>query len=301
MTTHLPTPTVPSTLPTIAFVGAGRLGSGLAMALSQRGMKVVAVSSRHGKTAAQLASRLSACRAVASAQEAVDAAELVFLAVPDDALAAVVSGLGWRPGMAVVHCSAATEVSVLAEAAQQGAHTGGFHPLQAFGDPEVAATTLPGCTIAIEAHAGLRSTLQQLAGLLNCRVIELPPGSRARYHAAAHYAAGFVFTLMQEAAQVWQTFGVEPDDAVAALAPLLRGTAAAMQRSGLAGMPGIFGRGDVGTLQKHLHAMAGVSPEALHLYGELGRRSITLGRANGGLSEDSAAQMQALLQAALKP
>ncbi len=295
--TPLPNPIEVTRLPTMAFVGSGRLASGLALALSQRGASVVAVSSRRLEAAEQLACRLPRCKAVTSAQDAVDAAELVFLAVPDDAVAAVVSSLRWREGVAVVHCSAATEVSVLAPAAEQGARIGGFHPLQAFGDPEVSAATLPGCSMAIEADGGLRETLESLAALLDCRVIHLPPGSRAQYHAAAHYAAGFVFTLMQEAAQLWQTFGVAPDDAVAALAPLLRGTAAAMQRSGLAGMPGIFGRGDVGTLQKHLAAIATVSHEALHLYGELGLRSVALGQANGGVSEERAVQMRALLQA----
>src|SRR4030095_13727301 len=140
----------------------------------------------------------------------------------------------------------------------------------------------------------------RLATLLDCRPLRLPPGSRALYHAGAHYAAGFVFALISEAAQMWQTFGVAQDDAVAALVPLLRGTVASMEHSGLIqGLPGIFSRGDIGTLEKHLAAAANVGPDAVRLYCELGLRSIPIGLERGGLSEDRAAAMRALLVRAL--
>jgi predicted short-subunit dehydrogenase-like oxidoreductase (DUF2520 family) len=105
-----------------------------------------------------------------------------------------------------------------------------------------------------------------------------------------------VFALVQEAVQIWQTFGVGPEETVAALVPLLRGSVAAMERSGLAqGLPGIFSRGDVGTLDGHLAAMKSLGPDHLRLYCELGLRSIPLGREHGGLSEQRAAEMRTRL------
>jgi predicted short-subunit dehydrogenase-like oxidoreductase (DUF2520 family) len=280
----------------IGFIGAGRLASGLALALSQHDVRVVAVSSRSGESAARLARRLPGCHAVESAQQVVDAADTVFVAVPDDEIPQAVAHVRWRTGVAAVHCSAATELAALEHAAKQGARIGGFHPLQAFADPVAAAETLPGCSVTIEAGEGLREELERLAAVLGCRTIHLPPGSRARYHAAAHYAAGFVFALVQEAVQIWQTFGVGPEETVAALVPLLRGSVAAMERSGLAqGLPGIFSRGDVGTLDGHLAAMKSLGPDHLRLYCELGLRSIPLGREHGGLSEQRAAEMRTRL------
>jgi len=204
--------------------------------------------------------------------------------------------------MAVVHCSGATELSVLEPAARAGAEIGGFHPLQLFADPEVALAGLPGCTVAIEADAPLSSQLELLAAALRCRTIRLPPGCRARYHASAHYAAGFVITLLKEAAELWQTFGVSREDTVAALLPLLRGTAAAVERSGLAqGLAGTYSRGDIGTLEKHLADLGRVGPDALHLYCELALRSIPLGLERGGYDEERAEAMRVLLRRALKP
>lgn len=259
------------------------------------------MTSARGATAQRLASRIPGCQVAATAQDVVDAVDLVFVAVPDDSIRQVAANVRWRPGIAAVHGSGATEVAALEPAARQGAEIGGFHPLQSFGDPDIAVKTLPGCAIAIEADGALRAHLEELATRLDCRPIRLPPGSRARYHAAAHYAAGFVFALFKEAADVWQTFGVAREDTVAALLPLLRGAAASMEHSGLVqGLPGIFSRGDTGTLRKHLADLGAIGPDALRLYCELGLRSLPLGLERGGLTADRAAEMKALLLESLR-
>lgn len=285
----------------IGFIGAGRVAKGLAWGFARSGQRVVAAASRSLASAEQLASKVAACRASADAQDVADACDLVFVTVADDAIAAVSARLKWRKGMAVVHCSGATEIEALASAARAGAHTGGFHPLQLFADPEVALAGLPGCTIAIEAEAPLLAQLEQLAGSLRCRSIRLPPGCRARYHAAAHYAGGFVITLLAQAVELWRSFGIERDDTIRALLPLLRGTAASVEKSGLAqGLAGTYSRGDVGTLEKHLEELARVGPEVLHLYCELGLRSIPLGLERGGYDAHRAEIMRALLLRALR-
>ena len=285
----------------IGFIGAGRLATGLAWALAERGARIDVVASGSGTSAHQLASRIPGCRAVATPQDVVDGADLVFLAVPDDSIPLVAASVRWRRGMAVAHCSGATEISTLEPALRQGAYIGGFHPLQTFGDPDVAVLTLPGCAIAIEADEPLHSRLEELAVLLGCPPIRLPAGTRARYHATAHYAAGFIFTLIKEAADIWQTFGIAREDAVAALVPLLHGTAASMKHSGIVhGLPGIFSRGDIGTLRKHLDDLGAVGPEALRLYCELGLRSLPLGLERGGLTAERAAEMRDLLLQSLR-
>jgi predicted short-subunit dehydrogenase-like oxidoreductase (DUF2520 family) len=285
--------------PRIGFIGAGRVAKGLAWGLAQSNQNIVAAASRSAGSAELLAARIAGCRASANAQDVADRSDLVFITVPDDAIAAVAASVKWRQAMAVVHCSGATEVAVLEPAARAGAAIGGFHPLQLFADPDVALAGLPGCTVAIEADAPLSSQLEMLAAALRCRTIRLPPGCRARYHASAHYAAGFVITLLNEAAELWKTFGIDREDTVRALLPLLRGTAAAVERAGLAqGLAGTYSRGDIGTLQKHIDSLSRIGPDALQLYCELALRSIPLGLERGGYDEKRAEEMRALLRAA---
>lgn len=285
----------------IGFIGAGGVGKAFAWGFAAAGFPVVAAASRSLASAEQLAARIAGCRACANPQEVVDSAEIVFITVPDDAIEPLAAGLRWRAGIAAVHCSGATELSALTAAARAGADTGGFHPLQLFGDPEVALAGLPGCTVAIEAEALLLPRLERLAAALQCRTMRLPPGSRARYHAATHYAGGFIFTMMKEAADLWQSFGIGQEDAIRALSPLLRGSAASLARSGIVrGMGGIYSRGDIGTMRKHLADLSRLGSDELRLYCELALRSLALGVERGRYDAAHAERMRALLQEALQ-
>src|SRR5207237_8079594 len=128
---------------------------------------------------------------------------ILFLTVPDDALASACEEFEWSKGKSVVHCSGAAELSVLRHASEQGAAVGGFHPLQMFADPEVAARGLKGCAIAVEADEPFAGVLLRMVSDLGARPLRVPPGARAAYHAAAHYAGPFVAALLAEAASIW--------------------------------------------------------------------------------------------------
>ena len=283
--------------PTLGFIGAGRIGTALAWGLARNGYAVAAVASRSRDSAERLAAGIAGCRTMPDPQSLVDGVDLVLLTVPDDAIAATCAGLRWRAGQAVVHCSGATELLALAPAASSGAHTGGFHPLQMFTEPETALRGLPGCTIAVEAEQPLLETLSGMAEALGCHMLRLPPGRRALYHAGAGYVAGFVNALVQDALAVWSPLGLSQADAIRALLPLLRGTADSIERSGPAlGMAGPVSRGDVGTVEKHLRALGALDAGLLDLYRRLALRTVALGVRRGSLTPEKAAELRGLLQ-----
>ncbi len=286
----------------IGLIGAGRLGNALARAMADSGLTMHALASRSEASGHRLAAVLPGCRLL-DAQAVVDGCDVVFLTAPDDALPRLAASLRWRPGIAAVHCSGASELSVLAPAQNAGAAVGGFHPLQSFGaarsDGASPRLGLSGCTVTIEAEPPLDALLQDLAARLGARVNRLPPGMRGRYHAAAGYASQFVNVLLREATDIWQSWGASEDDAVAALLPLLAGTIESVQRAGVAGgMPGPVSRGDEGSLRRHLQALAPLPPATLMLYRELCGRSVVLAAESGAIDEATAAHIRSLLDAA---
>ena len=113
----------------IGFVGAGAVATALAAALSQRGYAVRAAASRSRASALRLAARTPGVAACDDAQEVADRCAVVFLTVPDGAIAEVAGSLTWRRGQAAVHCSGATALDSLIAPRSQGAMAGGFHPL----------------------------------------------------------------------------------------------------------------------------------------------------------------------------
>jgi predicted short-subunit dehydrogenase-like oxidoreductase (DUF2520 family) len=288
--------------PRLAFIGAGRVAGALARGFARAGFPVGAVASRRPAAAEAIAAAVPGCRATASPQDAADAADLVFLTVPDDAIAPVAAGIAWRAGRGVVHASGAAEIDVLAPAAARGALVGGFHPLQNFADPEVALAGLAGCAVAIEAGEPLADRLQRLAAALGMRPIRLPAGARALYHGAGSFAAPFVTALLHEAVRIWEGFGVSEADALAALVPLARGTLDAVARDGtVRGLAGPIARGDTGTVARHLAAFDALDADTAAFYRAMALRVIPIAVAKGSLAPERAEAIAALVRTSRAP
>ena len=277
------------------FIGAGTTGTALAVRLSQRRWPVVAVSSRTLSSAQRLANRVPNCRAYHTAQELADVAELVFITTPDDVIAQVCSDVQWHKGQSVLHCSGAHSVDILEPARKQGATVGSFHPLQTFADVDQAIANLPGSTFGLEAEEPLLSTLKELTRLLTGDWIELKPGDKVLYHAAAVFACNYLVTLVKLALDLWKDFGVSPEEATRALLPLLRGTLDNIENVGLPDcLTGPVARGDVGTIRRHLRALAARNASSLTTYRELGLQTIPIALAKGKVSERKAEEMRML-------
>ena len=287
----------------IGFIGAGRLGKALACSFTAAGLRVTAAASSSAPSGAvsarALADAIPGCEAMA-AQAVVDRCDLIFLTTPDFAITSACAALRWRQGVSVVHCSGVTEVGALSAARDQGACIGGFHPMQTFGDPAAAVASLPGSTITIEAEEPLNTTLVALVRQLDCRVNRLPPGMRARYHASAGFTSQFINALFAEAARVWESWGATEAEALQAMLPMARGTLASIESSGIAGgMPGPVSRGDVGSVEKHVAALAALSEHSLDFYRMLCASTIPLAVERGSINEDTARRLQEALE--MKP
>jgi predicted short-subunit dehydrogenase-like oxidoreductase (DUF2520 family) len=281
---------------TLGFIGAGRVGTGLASGFARAGVPVVAIASRTSASARKLARRVRGARACAP-QEVADLVDVAFLTVPDDAIEAVAASVRWRAGSACVHCSGAADLDVLRKAVADGALAGGFHPLHMFGEAGERRGALAGSSIALAGPDALVQRLARLARALDARPLRLPEGGRALYHAAANFSGAFVIALIQEAVALWGRLGIAQGAALAALLPLLRGTADNVEKLGAAGGLGsAIARGDAGTIRRHLDVLAGEAPDSLELYRILSLRTIPLALAKGTLGPDAAKEIAALLE-----
>jgi predicted short-subunit dehydrogenase-like oxidoreductase (DUF2520 family) len=273
-----------SSLPRLGFIGAGRLARCLALSFSRAGYPVTAVASRSAASAGQLASQIEHCAAFENPQQVVDAADIVFLAVPDDSIGTSAHTLRFGPdgaagahGKALVHCSGASPVELLAPARDQGASIGGFHPLYLFSGELADLERIAGCSVTIEADGALKDTLTALAVALRCHPLSIPAGGRMLYHAAAHYAASFALCSLAECVALWRTLGFGEDDALRALLPMLSGTIETARDKGLPNaLAGPVSRGDTGVVQKQLALLEGLGGDHAALYGLMSRRAVGL-------------------------
>jgi predicted short-subunit dehydrogenase-like oxidoreductase (DUF2520 family) len=282
----------------IGFIGAGTVGTALAILLSGRGYRVVAAYSRSRASAEKLAGAVKGCRVAAESQELADAADLVFITTPDDAISEVASRVRWRVGSGVVHCSGADSTEVLTPARRYGANVGGFHPLQTFAGVERALENIPGSTFAIEAEEPLLATLREMAVALGGCSIRLQAGDKVLYHAAAVLASNYLVTLVKMATDLWQTFSIPTDQSIPALLPLIRGTIHNIETIGIPNcLTGPIARGDVGTINKHLKALRERAPQLLFPYKEFGLQTVPIALAKGKIGREQAEELEMNLKA----
>jgi len=293
---HPHPPGDPGGRPRIGFVGAGRVACALGVAFVRAGWPVVAVSSRDELRLARFRSLVAGAQPVASPMAITTAVDLVFVTVPDDAVADVAAQLRLYAGQAAVHTSGALGAEALAAARSAGAQVGSFHPLVAFADLEAGLAALPGATVAVEGADDLVALLAELATAVGAQPVRLPPGGKPAYHAAAVLAAGGFVALLDAIAEAARGAGLDEAGALAIYAPLVRGSLANAERLGLeAALTGPFVRGDLGTVRGHLEALARLAPGALEVYRALARRELGMAVRRGALSTERAAAMERLL------
>ena len=279
----------------IGFIGAGRVGGSLALAMSRAGYAVVAVSSRTLASRESFAARIEGCIAYPHFQQTVDACDMLFVSTSDDAISPVVESVNWREGQGVAHCSGAASLDVLEAAQAQGASPGAFHPMQAFSSVENGVLSIPGITFGIEGDAEMREFLAAIAADIGGNPVFLEAKDKALYHVSGVMMGNLLTCLVGISAEVWEHFGYTRDDGVKALVPMMRAIAYNVETSGIpAAVAGPYPRGDLGTAIKHVEALQSDHPDLLPLYRELALASLHLA-VEQGLSAEREREFRKIL------
>jgi predicted short-subunit dehydrogenase-like oxidoreductase (DUF2520 family) len=219
----------------VAIVGDGRMGNALAGALRAAGVHVTGPLGRDAAPAE---------------------ADAVLLCVPDGEIAAAAARVSAQ--LPVGHCSGATGLDVLA-----GREAFSLHPLMTV-TAETPPRAFAGAGAAVAGSGPQMLNLARaLAGLLEMRPIEIAPGDRAAYHAAASIASNFLVTLEGAAERLALAVGMERQD----LLPLVRATVDNWSRLGAEGaLTGPVARGDERTVAAQRQAIAERAPDLLALF-----------------------------------
>lgn len=281
----------------IGFIGAGKVGTALAVLLSRKGHKIVSVYDQDASAANNLAVQIVGCHVADTPDQTAKAAQIVFITTPDTVIPVIAESVKWKKGQAVVHCSGADSTDVLEPARIAGANVGAFHPLQTFAGAKEAIENMPGSTFAIESEGLLLNTLMKMAEDLGGSWIVLGAEDKAAYHAAAVMASNYLVTLVKMATDLWQTFSIEPEKATKALLPLIHGTIHNIETIGIPNcLTGPIARGDSGTVLKHLNTLSQKAPELLTAYKALGMQTIPIATARKSIDKTQTRELENLLK-----
>ncbi len=287
--------------PLIGIVGAGAVGTALGVAFTRAGWPVAAVASRDaGRRERFVRAVGGVTRAAPDALAILDDVELIFLTVPDDAIASVAAGLRLYSGQALVHTSGLLGAEVLAPAMAAGTQAGSFHPLVAFADVERSVAALHGATVALDGDEWLVGLLAEMAEAVGAVPVRLAPGAKAAYHAAAVLAAGGFVALLDAIAELGRVAGLDEAGALGVYGPLISQTLDNARALGIrAALTGPVTRGDTGTLVAHLAELRRHAPGVLPLYAAAAEREIELAAGRGAIAAEVADRLRMTLAAAL--
>ncbi|GAA2385826.1 hypothetical protein GCM10010170_095850 [Dactylosporangium salmoneum] len=285
----------------IGIIGAGRVGAVLGAALERAGHTVVAAVAVSAASRARAEQLLPHARLL-PADEVAAAADLVLLAVPDDVLGGLVTGLAetgaLRPGQIVAHTSGAHGLAVLAPVVAAAAFPLALHPAMTFTGTEADLDRLPGVSFGVTAPDELRPAAEELVAALGGIVEWIDEQKRPLYHAALAHGANHLATLVSEAMDRLRDAGVHEPERV--LAPLLGAALDNTLRLGDAALTGPVSRGDAGTVAKHLRALDAVAPGSVPPYLALARRTADRVIAAGRLRPIDAEPLLDVLREAAK-
>jgi len=256
----------------VGIVGTGRVGAVFGAALRRAGHPVVAASA---------VSDMSRLRAEAllpgvplrGIPEVLAEADLVILAVPDDALPGLVEGLvrteHVRPGQFWLHPAGRYGTEVLDPATRAGALPLAVHPVMSFTGTSVDLARLADCPFGVTAPEPLRPVAEALVVEMGGDPVWVPQEQRPLYHAALAYGSNYLITLVAQAVELLVGAGIEHPQRL--IGPLLGASLDNALRLGDQALTGPVARGDAASVAAHLAAIAGVSQDAADGYRALAR------------------------------
>lgn len=283
----------------IGVIGAGRAGTGIALALSHAGYPVAL----HGRRARPVPRALNLTVAPDGAPPAwLPDVAVVLLAVRDDAIGDLAAALHASAQIGsthtVLHLSGVLGQEALAALVPTRAALGSLHPLQTIAEPDRAPERLRGAWAAIEGMPAAMERAEALARAMGLRPFRVAPGLKPVYHAGAVFASNYFVVVEAVAQRLLRHAGLPDADAWAALLPLVRGTFENVTRDGPgAALTGPIRRGDAATVTRHLSAL---TLDDADLYRALGRAALELAQKQG-MDQATAARIAAVLATDVPP
>ena len=270
----------------IGIVGAGRVGAVIGAALARVGHRVIGASGVSEESRSRIDTLLPGVARL-DVDDVVAGAEVVFLTVPDDAVAGLTEGLArlglWRQGQIVIHCSGTQGLAALDAASSVGAIPMAIHPAMTFTGTSLDLDRIAGATWAVTAPAPFVPIAQALVVEMGADPVVIADDARPLYHAALVHAGNHAVTLVAQAAAMLAAAGIEEPGRV--LSPLVH----ASVDGALGDAPGAVNtltgpvvRGDAGTIAAHVAALAR-QPEALAAYRAMARATADVAYAGGRL------------------
>ncbi len=290
----------------VALIGPGRVGCAISKRLYEAGYPITAIISRNQQRASEACSYIGCSPDQASVQLAsASNAQIILLAVPDDKIQALAIQLQtsyhFSKQTTLVHFSGFHSAEIMYHKTS-AASLLSLHPLLPFADQQKAFNNLLQCPCALESNSSQSLILgRQLVSAIGGQFFFIASDKKPLYHTAASIASNYLVTLLASARDLLVSCGIEPEQAIPLLLPLVQASLDNVKDLGPEqGLSGPIVRGDIGTVTNHIKALDKNTPELLQLYLQMGKITAKISKSSGRLDPESAAVIQDLFTTKIK-
>lgn len=270
------------------IIGAGIVGTALAVRLEEAGHNCIGVTTRSRHSYERFRKFLN--KDHLALDVLVPAVDCLFITTQDGMIRTVAENLTAnglvKQGQVWIHCSGSLPSEVLRVRDNLPIRCLSLHPLQAFASVEKALAILPGTHFGIEGDdEGLgKEIVHDLGGIPH----HIVAAKKSLYHAGAVVASNYLVVLASLAMELFEEAGIQGEEAIASLLPLMKGSLYNLEQVGLfQALTGPIARGDAQVVKGHLGHMPA---QLVDIYQGLGLKALELGiekKALQGLSYPS--------------
>lgn len=277
-----------------AIIGTGVVGTALAVQLDKAGYECVGVNTRSHTSYRKFSKYLNS-RFLKLDEIALEA-DLIFITTQDNAIEKIAQSLTELTELAEleqrkepqtwIHCSGSMRSEEMCKDPSLMIDYLSIHPLQAFACVESALTLLPGTHFGIEGNNPDSERLgEELVQILGGIPHKINPEKKTLYHAGAVVASNYLVSLAYMAVRLFGQAGIDHEDALESLLPLMLGSYKNVSQVGLpCALTGPIARGDVEVVAKHLQEMP---DDIKEVYKGMGRLALELGKDRKVLNKGS--------------
>lgn len=259
----------------IGIIGAGRVGCSIGKYLRTKDIELAGyydVDSAAAKEAAEF----TRTESFDSLKQLADQSQIIFITTPDSFIIPVWEQLKELSltNQIICHCSGALSSDSFSGRESMSVSCCSIHPMLPFSNKFSSYQQLEHAFFTVEGHPHAVQVITDLLTSYGNEVCRIDAAAKPEYHAAASILSNQVIAVLDTGYRLLEDCGFSRKKAVAATAALVRQNIENVLSQGCVhALTGPIERGDVATVEKHLHCL---NTEDAALYRMLGTRLLAI-------------------------
>ena len=267
----------------ITIIGAGRVGTSLALRLTGKKFEVKYVIEKSRKNSGNLKKLFDKIILLKELSlDVMSESDVIIICTKDDDIRSIVSLLcKFKVDYSkkiIFHTSGSESSLVFKSLNIPGKNTGSFHPVQTFNEiSRDSGKYFKNIFIAAEGGSEFLRYAENLCKVTEAKLITITPREKEMYHLICVYLSNYLISYFKSISEIGKQIGIPENKFLDIFSPLIDTTFKNLKEKGFGkSLTGPIERGDVTTILKHKKCLLGLDKRYSELYKLLGLEALKI-------------------------